>query len=218
METLREKVYNPLKKFLGTDKPISNILYKKNGTIIITCADQNTATDLRISDDWYTKEFTQITKKENSYAILKNVHCGLSLQKIIEETGAKQAKWLTKQPEEGTENHKKGVVLLTFNNLEESNNFTKETTISIESRIIYIQQYIPKQKISKCYNCWQNGHQKHNCKNETTCGKCGANHSIFDCKLENDFQQFKCVTCITSGKNGMGHAAFYPKCPSNNHR
>jgi hypothetical protein len=64
----------------------------------------------------------------------------------------------------------------------------------------------------RCNNCQKFGHFVANCPtpNQTSCGKCSADHSTNDCLSA----QRGCVNCKRNNLEHNSHSAFYHKCPS----
>ncbi|GIX84558.1 hypothetical protein CEXT_620901 [Caerostris extrusa] len=71
----------------------------------------------------------------------------------------------------------------------------------------------PFYELKRCYKCQQIDHTSLQCKNNTTCGKCGESHDTRTCKKESK----QCINCQNSNKTqkttfSTDHYAFDNKC------
>ena len=77
--------------------------------------------------------------------------------------------------------------------------------VKIENTIISPENYIPKQRIIQCYNCFKYGHVAKLChQKHPTCQICAGNHSQDDCYQ----QSTKCRNCLSAH-----HFATSKDCP-----
>ncbi|GIX87619.1 hypothetical protein CEXT_760071 [Caerostris extrusa] len=73
----------------------------------------------------------------------------------------------------------------------------------------------PFYEIKRCIKCQKIGHTSLQCKNDTTCGKCGESHDTRTCKKDTK----QCINCQHSNKTpkttfSTDHYAFDNKCNS----
>ena len=64
-------------------------------------------------------------------------------------------------------------------------------------------------QVHQCYKCQGFNHSADKCSKGQTCGRCGGNHRLADCK-EKDY---KCINCVNHGKSVTNHRTYDLGCP-----
>ena len=197
---------------LFRDMKIKHCFVSKGGSIFIELDSEEDATS--VQNAWKKEFFTNpnvnnavtsctlFAKIQNSI-ILKGVSPDITDDELTNMLSSKYPSAKTKRfiKRDGT---RLTTVKVDFTDLQHKQSAMTDG-ITLGHTIISPENYIPKQRIIQCYNCFKYGHVAKLChQNHPTCQICAGHHSQDDCHQ----QSTKCRNCLSTN-----HYATSKDCP-----